>query len=173
MNGLGRKKLVPFIIIFFIIIIVTIYLYYLVTVTFQTEPRSISSLFNLNNPSNVSISIAPIPSSITREMFGRSTWTMLHTLASSFPISLDTKPSEQVEKFKVLLLNLIDLFPCEDCANHFREMLKNTPMDGIVSRDQLEVWLCERHNEVNKRLQKNVVNCTVEALREKWRMKHA
>ncbi len=39
----------------------------------------------------------------------------------------------------------------------------------VESREAFSIWLCERHNEVNERLNKECFPCTLEALDRRWR----
>lgn len=57
----------------------------------------------------------------TKAELGRATWTFLHTLAAQYP----DKPSKQQQKdVKALVDCLTRIYPCGDCAAHFREMVK-------------------------------------------------
>lgn len=46
-------------------------------------------------------------------------------------------------------------------------MLRATPPPS-TSKAALEVWLCERHNEVNRRKNKALFNCTLDHLRRRY-----
>jgi len=59
-----------------------------------------------------------------REILGRSTWTLLHTMAARYP----EEPSEdQQEKTRTFLSLVSELYPCGQCARHFQELLGKTP----------------------------------------------
>jgi hypothetical protein len=47
--------------------------------------------------------------------------------------------------------------PCGDCRRHWTEMVRRTPPD-LTNRDSLFAWTVERHNEVNLRLGKPVID---------------
>jgi FAD-linked sulfhydryl oxidase len=51
------------------------------------------------------------------------------------------------------------LYPCGDCAEHFRKLLAKYPPQ-TSSRNAAAGWACAMHNEVNKRLQKELFDCT-------------
>ena len=49
-------------------------------------------------------------------------------------------------------------------------MMKEKP-PPTNSRLEFEVWLCERHNEVNIRLDKPLFNCSCQNIRETYKQK--
>ncbi|KAK3013911.1 hypothetical protein RJ639_009439 [Escallonia herrerae] len=58
---------------------------------------------------------------VTREELGRATWTLLHTLAAQYP----DKPTRQQKKdVKELMGILSRIYPCKECADHFKEVLR-------------------------------------------------
>ncbi|KAK3035747.1 hypothetical protein RJ639_033449 [Escallonia herrerae] len=57
---------------------------------------------------------------VTKEELGRATWTLLHTLAAQYP----DKPTRQQKKdVKELMGILSRIYPCKECADHFKEVL--------------------------------------------------
>ena len=99
------------------------------------------------------------------EELGRATWTFLHTTAAYFP---DAPTQAQRVNMLSLLRALPVLYPCSVCAQHLGENMKTRPPD-VSGRVGLSRWLCEQHNEVNERLGKERVECTVERLDERWK----
>lgn len=70
------------------------------------------------------------------------------------------KPTESDRKTLDSFFHLFGrLYPCGDCARHFREMLKKYPPQ-TSSRNAAAGWLCATHNMVNKRLDKPQFDCT-------------
>lgn len=59
------------------------------------------------------------------------------------------------------------LYPCLYCRQHFAEETLEDPPD-VSSRAALSVWLCKRHNTVNKWLGKTEFPCTPEALDRRY-----
>nr|GMD92651.1 FAD-linked sulfhydryl oxidase ERV1 [Ipomoea batatas] len=58
---------------------------------------------------------------VTKEELGRATWVFLHTLAAQYP----EKPTRQQKKdVKELMAILSRMYPCKDCADHFKEVLR-------------------------------------------------
>lgn len=77
-------------------------------------------------------------------------------MAGKFPES-PTKPQQQS------LLDFIylfaELYPCGDCAAHFKIILESNPPD-VSSREAISQWACKVHNIVNKRLEKPQFDCS-------------
>lgn len=69
------------------------------------------------------------------------------------------KPTADERKTLESFLHLFGrLYPCGDCARHFRELLaKHPPQTG--SRNTAAGWLCAMHNKVNERLEKKLFDC--------------
>ncbi|XP_075480713.1 FAD-linked sulfhydryl oxidase ERV1 [Primulina tabacum] len=91
----------------------------------------------------------------TKEDLGRATWTFLHTLAAQYP----EKPTRQQKKdVKELMAILSRMYPCKECADHFREVLIATPVQAS-SHEEFSHWLCHVHNVVNRSLGKLTFPC--------------
>ena len=89
------------------------------------------------------------------EVLGRATWTFLHTTAAYYP---DAPSPQQRVNMLSLLRALPVLYPCSHCASHLGECMKSSPPD-VSSRTGLSWWICQRHNEVNERLGKELFDC--------------
>ncbi|KAE9393873.1 FAD-dependent thiol oxidase [Gymnopus androsaceus JB14] len=98
---------------------------------------------------------------------GSATWTFLHTTAAYYP----SKPSPaQRANMLSLIYSLPLLYPCRDCAEDFgRDLEAHKPTSAVRSREDLSKWFCERHNEVNRKLGKEVWDCGVEKMDERWK----
>ena len=59
---------------------------------------------------------------------------------------------------------LTRIYPCRECAEHFREVVRQRP-PAVGSHADLELWTCEVHNVVNRRLGKPTFNCRLVASR--------
>ena len=101
------------------------------------------------------------------EELGRSTWTFLHTTAAYYPIEPTTTQQEQMLG---LIKGLAAFYPCSYCATEFRQSIKENPPD-VSGREGLSRWVCDRHNEVNVRLGKEVFDCdkVLERWKEGWK----
>ncbi|KAL4810118.1 ERV/ALR sulfhydryl oxidase domain-containing protein [Aspergillus unguis] len=93
------------------------------------------------------------------EALGRSTWTLLHSITATYP----EKASESEQSDMRSFLNLFSkLYPCWVCADDFRGWMsepsgKNQPKLG--GRKEFGNWMCEAHNEVNRKLGKKEFDC--------------
>ncbi|RUP49274.1 FAD-linked sulfhydryl oxidase ALR [Jimgerdemannia flammicorona] len=97
------------------------------------------------------------------ETLGRATWTFLHTMAAYYP---DTPTPSQEDSMRTFLKGFAQFYPCWYCAEDFRsDTTKNPP--AVQSRERLGRWLCERHNEVNRKLGKDEFDCA--RVLERWR----
>ncbi|KAK2080168.1 hypothetical protein QBZ16_000021 [Prototheca wickerhamii] len=61
---------------------------------------------------------------------------------------------------------LTRLYPCADCASHFKEVIRRHPPQ-VEGQEALEQYMCQIHNVVNERLGKPAFNCAVVSSR--WR----
>ncbi|CAH8576705.1 unnamed protein product [Heterobilharzia americana] len=94
---------------------------------------------------------------------GRSSWTLLHTMAAYYP--LHPTPKQQ-EDMKTFLLTFTQFFPCRPCAYDFESnMILHPPK--LQDRNTLSGWLCLQHNLVNKKLGKPLFDCS--RVLERWR----
>ncbi|KAJ6692413.1 ALR/ERV [Salix purpurea] len=92
---------------------------------------------------------------LTKEELGRATWTFLHTLAAQYP----EHPTRQQKKdVKELMAILSRMYPCQECADHFKEVIKVNPVQA-GSHAEFSQWMCHVHNVVNRSLGKLVFPC--------------
>ncbi|KAF7717014.1 Uncharacterized protein PECH_003171 [Penicillium ucsense] len=101
------------------------------------------------------------------EQLGRSTWTLLHTMAATYPEKASTEHQEDMQGF---LKFFSKLYPCWVCADDFRAWMahpsgRNQPKLG--GRKEFGWWMCEAHNEVNRKLGKKEFDCRL--WEERWR----
>ncbi|MBA0815636.1 hypothetical protein Gohar_000396 [Gossypium harknessii] len=129
-----------------------------------------SSKLNAGSPKPV----APV----TKEELGRATWTFLHTLAAVTFIPLPflclfvclydltivfsqypERPTRQQKKdVKQLMSILSRMYPCNECADHFKEVLRANPVQA-GSHEEFSQWLCHGHNVINRSLGKVAFPC--------------
>ncbi|XP_041987874.1 FAD-linked sulfhydryl oxidase ALR [Aricia agestis] len=100
---------------------------------------------------------------LDKDELGRSTWGLLHTMASYFPEKPNNCQTEDVVQFFNIFAKF---YPCEPCALDFQEDIKENPPKACT-RDELAKWLCDRHNTVNKKLGKPLFDCS--KVHERWR----
>ncbi|KAI9869626.1 MAG: hypothetical protein M1830_005276 [Pleopsidium flavum] len=99
------------------------------------------------------------------EQLGRSTWTLLHTISASYPPAASQIQQSEMRQFLSLFSKL---YPCWVCADDFREWMSvkgNEPR--VEGRAGLGRWMCEAHNEVNRKLGKEEFDCG--KWEERWR----
>ena len=65
-------------------------------------------------------------------------------------------------------VSLAFLYPCSHCAKDMQIFIKEHP-PIVDSRESLSLWVCEMHNDVNKRLGLKAYECNFKALDERWR----
>ena len=101
----------------------------------------------------------------TKQELGQAGWTLLHTMVAN----VAEQPTEgQRARIEAFLHALGHLYPCPDCAAHFRRHAKLHPIVSD-SREGLSRWLCEAHNEVNVRNGKEAFYCDIGVLDARWK----
>lgn len=79
----------------------------------------------------------------------------MHTMVARFPEKPSPDDRKSLETFVYLFSRL---YPCGDCARHFRGLLAQYPPQ-TSSRNAAAGWLCFVHNLVNERLEKPIFDC--------------
>lgn len=90
-------------------------------------------------------------------LWGPDFWNSMHAVTFAYP---ENNPSaeERVNMYRYFWA-VAYVLPCVQCRVHFVKMLKNYPVERhLGSRKELTRWLIDRHNDVNKRLNKPVVS---------------
>ncbi|KEF62688.1 uncharacterized protein A1O9_00661 [Exophiala aquamarina CBS 119918] len=113
---------------------------------------------------------APIPAPAADcppdvEELGRSTWTLLHSIAATYP---PTAPPETQSIMQQFLSTFSKLYPCWVCAEDFQDWMArpgNAPK--VKGQDELGMWMCQAHNVVNVKLGKKEFDCTL--WKERWK----
>ena len=103
------------------------------------------------------------PLTLDKAELGNFSWKVLHSFAAGYPLN---PTDEDKIGFKWLIKSFAQLYPCETCRNNFRELIKKIPIVDGNSREEVVVYVCQLHNDVNKRLGKKEFDCS-KAL-EKW-----
>ncbi|KAL2163688.1 hypothetical protein VTH06DRAFT_5746 [Thermothelomyces fergusii] len=97
------------------------------------------------------------------EQLGRSTWTLLHSIAATYPPKPTPKEQSDIKDFMHLFSRL---YPCWVCAEDFQSYIEQKEVKA-GSREEFGNWLCEAHNEVNRKLGKPTFDCS--KWEERWR----
>jgi FAD-linked sulfhydryl oxidase len=106
---------------------------------------------------------APCPPD--RDLLGRHSWTLLHTLAAYYPEA----PSQQQQAAAHSFVAAVsELFPCSHCREDFREAVEEAP-PRVGSRAELSRWMCEQHNLVSEKIGKPPFACDLRSLDYRWR----
>ena len=101
----------------------------------------------------------------TKVELGQAGWTLLHTIAANYPERPTSRQQAGLEHF---LHALGHLYPCPDCARHFRQHTSLHPI-ASASREALSLWMCAAHNEVNVRNAKEPFYCDIGVLDARWK----
>ncbi|KAI6659810.1 hypothetical protein LOD99_10635 [Oopsacas minuta] len=83
-----------------------------------------------------------------KEELGQSTSNFLHKMGVYYP---DEPSQPQQEDMLSFLHTFSYVFPCEECAEYFRDWMSTHP-PVTTSSLTLSLWLCRAHNVVNARL---------------------
>ncbi|KAJ0955034.1 putative thiol oxidase [Helianthus annuus] len=95
---------------------------------------------------------------VTREELGRATWTFIHTLVLRLPLYPEKPTRQQKKDVKELMAIISRIYPCKECADHFKEVLRSNPVQA-GSQAEFSQWLCRVHNVVNRSLGKPTFPC--------------
>ncbi|KAK9381838.1 ERV/ALR sulfhydryl oxidase domain-containing protein [Kockiozyma suomiensis] len=96
---------------------------------------------------------------------GRSTWTFLHSVAATYPEKASSAQQEDMKSFIRIFGNI---YPCWFCAGDFRSYVakpENEPK--VATQEEFGKWLCDAHNDVNKKLGKPVFDCNL--WKQRWK----
>ncbi|CAM8935312.1 unnamed protein product [Rhodiola kirilowii] len=119
------------------------------------KPEFSVSLATKEFPANETVIQKQSAGPVNKEELGRATWTLLHTLAAQYP---DNPTRQQKKDVKELMAILSRIYPCKECADHFKEVLRASPVQA-GSQSELSQWMCYAHNVVNRSLGKLTFPC--------------
>ncbi|ATZ47217.1 Bcerv1 [Botrytis cinerea B05.10] len=97
------------------------------------------------------------------ETLGRASWTFLHTLSASYPSTPTPSDRTNISTFMNLFAQL---YPCWTCAEDFQSYMAENKV-RTESRAEFGMWMCEAHNDVNRKLGKREFDCA--RWEERWR----
>lgn len=119
------------------------------------------------NNMNSAITFPTYGCPIDRDELGRSTWNLLHTIATYYP---DNPTIEQKMAMIQFIKGLAEFYPCGICRSDFYSSISTTDFSNVVlNRESLSIFICNLHNEVNTKLNKPLFSCRLESLDERWR----
>ncbi|KAL2064029.1 hypothetical protein VTL71DRAFT_4523 [Oculimacula yallundae] len=128
--------------------------------------KTCNSLKDMTSQSRKFTTLAPPPRKDCPpdvEELGRSSWTLLHSIAATYPITPTPTEQTQVSQFLGLFSKL---YPCWVCAEDFQDWMTKNKV-RTESRDEFGTWMCEAHNDVNRKLGKKEFDCS--KWEERWR----
>ncbi|PBP17312.1 Erv1/Alr family protein [Diplocarpon rosae] len=99
---------------------------------------------------------AKIENATLKAELGHAAWKVLHTMMAKFP---DEPTEDDSAALKSYIHLFARLYPCGDCARHFQKILKKFPPQ-VATRSTAAAWACHVHNEVNKKLKKELFDCS-------------
>jgi FAD-linked sulfhydryl oxidase len=97
------------------------------------------------------------------QQLGRSTWTLLHSIAATYP---DHPTIEQKIDLTQFMTSFSKLYPCTSCARGLRKHMEKEKLK-VTNRDEFGKWLCDAHNIVNVRTGKPTFDCQL--WKERWK----
>lgn len=92
---------------------------------------------------------------------GKGTWTLLHSIAATYPEKPTSAEQNQMHTFLQIFGNI---YPCWYCASDFRKWIskpENDPKPQLETQDKFGRWLCAAHNAVNKKINKPEFDCNL------------
>jgi Erv1 / Alr family len=101
----------------------------------------------------------------TKEIVGRSTWTLLHSIAAGVH---DPPTSDEQSRITTIIRELSGTYPCVECRPGF-SYVEQTPPD-FSSRASFERWLCSWHNAVSRHIGKNEIICDSSKLHQAYQL---
>lgn len=109
---------------------------------------------------------------LSRQELGNYSWSVLHSFAAYYP----ERPNEEDKQSMLgILQGYRNLYPCTHCRAHFqKDYDKGNPSPHLdppllENRQELSVWVCRQHNNVNKLLGKRQFDCEYQNLMQRWR----
>ncbi|CAH0546053.1 unnamed protein product [Brassicogethes aeneus] len=100
---------------------------------------------------------------LDKDELGSKTWGFLHTMAAKYPKKPDASQQKEMKTFFTIFSKF---YPCDHCAEEFREELKQFP-PKTESQEALSQWLCKIHNVINVKTGKKEFDCT--KVNQRWR----
>ena len=133
----------------------------------STKNEDIVMVENAPNNMNSAITFPTYDCPIDKDELGRSTWNLLHTIATYYP---DDPTIEQKTAMIQFIKGLAEFYPCSICRSDFYRSISTIDLNNVVlNRESLSIFICNLHNEVNAKLNKPLFSCHLESLDGRWR----
>ena len=86
------------------------------------------------------------------KFWGPHGWIFLHSVTMNYP---KNPSNDDKQLYRNFFSSLIIVLPCEKCAYHYKQHIKDDPIEpALENRDKLVRWLIKIHNKVNADLGK-------------------
>lgn len=80
--------------------------------------------------------------------WGPKGWFFLHSIALNYP---QNPTNRDKQNYKIFFESLQHVLPCQQCAIHYSNNIKNNPIDDFLNDNiSINKWLVNIHNIVNK-----------------------
>eukprot|EP00916_Digyalum_oweni_P017204 GHVL01028150.1.p1 GENE.GHVL01028150.1~~GHVL01028150.1.p1 ORF type:complete len:146 (-),score=29.31 GHVL01028150.1:75-473(-) len=120
-----------------------------------------SSCFDRKNTSSKYVKTMPPD----RGEIGRAGWKLLHSVAANYP----EEPSEEDKKrTNSFYISFANVFPCHICREGIVNILENTRPPQLKNREELVMWMCEVHNDINEEVGHRKIKCNYKTLLETY-----
>lgn len=77
-------------------------------------------------------------------VWGSHAWFFLDSIV----LSID---NNNLQDYKVFFKALSKVLPCGKCRFHYSQYLERYPLEGILNKDEMMIWLHNLHNQVRIR----------------------
>jgi len=95
---------------------------------------------------------------MSKAVWGPATWSMLHCLVLKIDDSQNIESVNHLEPLKQLINSICVNLPCPYCADHARDLIKNSNFLQINNILTLRNFIFQMHNKVNERLKKPIMD---------------
>lgn len=93
---------------------------------------------------------------MNNNIWGPKAWFFLHTITFNYP---DNPSNNDKKNYKNFFESLQFTLPCKVCKEHYINHIKDYPIDNYLdTKETLVNWLIIIHNEVNKILNKPILD---------------
>ena len=104
-----------------------------------------------------------LPAPLSMSELGRVAWPLFHLIARNYPIQPAPRDEAEIDRF---IRCFGHFYPCRICRPGFLKVITqfNILEDGSKGRDNLAIWLCKVHNQVNADIGAKTYPCVLSHL---------
>lgn len=138
------------------------------SLTKQAEDEFLEDYFKKQSLSSTTCSIEQNEGTLTREIIGPHVWNVFHAFVENYNNNHEINDDKLLQWIQLTT----ELFPCKQCSNDFRGILKQFPYKGFESfYGSKSKWMCKLHNLVNRKTNKdNLFDCSDKNLLVKYKL---